>query len=547
MSGNALKVVAESTDILPVANTESSQTNTASRTLRLVLALVAAIGGWMAVAKPGAAATASRLLVRQGPEMVAANGQTVVGTAVLQIPTTRRLAVVTWRVDGHIPRLASVRGGRATLTMGETGQDVTVAPGRHTVTATISAVRQRRIVASGIIVLAAAVLPVAAPLLTGPSTAIAVAAPPAIVDPTPEVAPTTTVAAHTQSPSALVAAPPTTTPAPFVGAPPTTAPAIHPVAAAPVAARVSWERGVGMAHWSRDDYAAPAFGTDLDAVKHMGATEVSLVPTEYIDGIHSNGPITADYWSTMQIGPLEAGINAAHARGLHVLLKPHLDTRDGQPHGLMDPADPTVWFANYRTFILKYADAASRTGAEGMVVGAEIDQTVIKYPVQWRTLIAEIRTHFLGKLTYSSEIGTYDRIHIWDALDTIGLDAYYSVASNSGTATKQQMLNNWAPIINTLRAYSQRWGRQISFTEVGYRSIIHAGFEPYSYDRPTTRDDNAQAVAYDALNTAFANQSFLAGMNIWMWDVAGTDDTLGYTPHNKPAEGVISGWWGGAP
>ena len=72
-----------------------------------------------------------------------------------------------------------------------------------------------------------------------------------------------------------------------------------------------------------------------------------------------------------------------------------------------------AWFASYRTFAINYADMAAQTGAQTLILGGEwiapalpngtlADGTPSNVPAdadaQWRSIIAEVRTHFKGQV-----------------------------------------------------------------------------------------------------------------------------------------------------
>ena len=54
-------------------------------------------------------------------------------------------------------------------------------------------------------------------------------------------------------------------------------------------------------------------------------------------------------------------------------------------------------------------------------VGTELTNPALSHPQKWRQLIAQVRAHYSGPLTYADNWWEeYDRIAFWDALDYMG-------------------------------------------------------------------------------------------------------------------------------
>jgi hypothetical protein len=103
----------------------------------------------------------------------------------------------------------------------------------------------------------------------------------------------------------------------------------------------------------------------------------------------------------------------------------------------------------------------------------------------WREVVAFVRRIFpSGRLTYAANFkGThYSPLNItwWDALDLIGVDAYYTLAPLNSNPTYEQLLKGWIPHIAKLKSLSQKYSKPLIFTEIGYCSQNNAFYEPYS-------------------------------------------------------------------
>lgn len=70
----------------------------------------------------------------------------------------------------------------------------------------------------------------------------------------------------------------------------------------------------------------------------------------------------------------------------------------------------------------------------------------------------------------------------WDAVDIIGIDAYYSTLQD-GSEGWDQVLDNWKPIYKKLDGLRQKWKMNLMFTEVGYCPGHHCS----RYGTPTLK------------------------------------------------------------
>jgi hypothetical protein len=136
------------------------------------------------------------------------------------------------------------------------------------------------------------------------------------------------------------------------------------------------------------------------------------------------------------IANLPALVATAHAAGLRVLLKPHLEMSSFDPRlrgrhneiEMRSEADWVGWFRGYEEYLLGYAGQAHAAGADMFCVGRELDRTAILRERDWRRVIGRVREAFPGPLVYSANFDTYGRIAFWDALDFVGVSAYFPVA-----------------------------------------------------------------------------------------------------------------------
>ena len=292
--------------------------------------------------------------------------------------------------------------------------------------------------------------------------------------------------------------------------------------------------------------------TDLDPLVRIRANWISQTPFGWQRDLHAP-EIRVSYgrphpWGGFW-GESDEGIVAttrwAHARGIHVLLKPHIWTRGGWSGtiAMRSDQDWAAWFASYREFILHYADLAERAGAEALAVGTELGGTT-KHDREWRAVIAEVRKHFKGSLVYCANWAEdLHQTQFWDALDWIGVQAYYPL-SKARAPTTEELVAGWSAPLADLDQISRIWAKPVVMTEVGYRCMDTAADRPWDWDLPGKFSLDTQARCYESLFRALPDHPSVNGVFIWKWrpdyaSAGGPEDTE-YSPERKPAEQVLA-------
>ncbi|WP_258053403.1 hypothetical protein [Streptomyces sp. Ru72] len=304
-------------------------------------------------------------------------------------------------------------------------------------------------------------------------------------------------------------------------------------------------RGFALPSWSRTDYDSPGVDRYLRDIRATGARWVTFTPTWYQDRVTDSTPHSTE--ETASDASLRRIVERAHAAGLKVMIKPHVDLPGDADRAGIRPRDRAAWFAAYRVLITHYADIASDTGAEQFSVGTEL-AGVSGDTAAWTQVVRAVRAHYDGPLTYAANYDEYEHIHFWKELDLIGIDAYWPLSAEP-TDDAARLRRAWEPIRAKLAAYAQGQNRRILFTEAGYVSQRGATTAPYSWTVSRTAGDAEQAAAYRALLDSFEGLPWWAGVCWWMWDdwpdSGETPARLAYSPHGKPAERVLREKWGG--
>jgi len=314
------------------------------------------------------------------------------------------------------------------------------------------------------------------------------------------------------------------------------------------------QKGIAYTSWASGGYGTSTADQSLAELAATGATWVSLLVVHFQDTIASTVISARDELATTD-EDLAHAIGEAHRLGLRVMLKPHIELVEpnGQWRGQIGERFATEatwrdWFDAYREFIFHYAELGAAQDIEQFCVGTELPGTTHRSD-QWRELVDGVRERFPGSLTYASNPGEELVIDWWDALDFIGVDAYYSLSGAKET-TAGGLREGWRPHLHVLSTLAHRWAKPIILTEIGYRSLDGAGQDPANHVVLGVVDRQEQADCYQAAFETLYDQPWLAGMYWWEWHVnpfAGGACDTDYTPHHKPAENVLRSWYGAPP
>lgn len=301
----------------------------------------------------------------------------------------------------------------------------------------------------------------------------------------------------------------------------------------------SFQRGVGLGLFASDaDYD---YGHLLDEIVAHGATDVLIVVTWYQSDVTSHDIAPRKHF-TPSDAALKRTLEQARARGLRVSLLPIVRLVKRTPtewRGRIDPkAGVSVWFEHYERYLLKMAAIAKQTGVERFSVGSEL-LSLERHEAQWRALIAKVRSVTPSKLYYSANWDHFDPIRFWDALDEVGVTAYFELTRDEASPTEAKLAEAWRRPRRSLASLKARVNKPLVITELGYPSIITAARYPWDETRKAPLDLALQAKLYQAFCDAFAGAGILDGAYFWNWFGFGGAEDSSYTPRKKPAARVM--------
>jgi len=276
----------------------------------------------------------------------------------------------------------------------------------------------------------------------------------------------------------------------------------------------------------------------------MGVRWISITPF----GFQSTNDTTEIRWGGQRVAESDERLRAvtaqAHALGLKVMMKPHIWLRPpAWPGSINHGTDGAwaAWFASYRPFILHYAALAQREGMDALCIGNELQYASLK-DREWRGVIAGVRGAYSGPITYGATAEEVTGVPFWDAVDFIGVSAYFVLVEGQ-TPSPAALAAAWRPVSDRLRALSRRHGKQVVFTEIGYRSADFAAWRHWEITNDSAVNLQAQANAYAAMFETVWGEDWMGGAYFWKWfshPGHSGQESNDFEFEGKPAAAIVS-------
>jgi hypothetical protein len=260
---------------------------------------------------------------------------------------------------------------------------------------------------------------------------------------------------------------------------------------------------------------------------------------------------------------LRAFMRAAKSTGLGVFLLPRIESPAffRPPHPwradikMADPADWPRFHEDFTKLVRHYGALAREEGATIFGIGLEYRAAVREHADAWRSIARAAKEAFGGPITYSANWDDYDQVTWWDAVDYIGIGAYFELVDDGlpddathemraktelPRPTLSAILDGWKPIKAALKAHSERHGRPVFFTEVGYTTFADAAYHPWMWQSTRAIDPAQQALCYRALFRTFAAEPWWKGVCMWrFYTDPGAVEAWNYSPQGHEAEKIL--------
>lgn len=297
----------------------------------------------------------------------------------------------------------------------------------------------------------------------------------------------------------------------------------------------------------------PLSGGEALALKATGANALSQTPFGW-QSEKSSPEIRWEmsnehrWWGETPMG-IEVTLDSTSKQGMMNMLKPHLWVRDGWVGEIemKNETDWKAWFESYQSFILDYARLAERLHMPMLCIGTELEKTSTREK-DWRKVIAEVRKVYSGKITYAANFTEFEKVKFWDALDYIGIQAYFPLSENHDPKLAE-LVDSWNSHLPQVEKLVRKYQKPVLFTEIGYCNTMDAAIEPWVW--PNERKDidmseEVQARCYEAFFQTAWSKSWLAGVFFWKWYPEQHHREPDFTPQGKKAEEVMKSYFLGS-
>ena len=298
--------------------------------------------------------------------------------------------------------------------------------------------------------------------------------------------------------------------------------------------------------WGKE-WQTPEMAQTLDELKSLGVNSFAIHPYARI---REDGQVTFRVVDDHR--HVRVPLDWARERGMAAMVIPHLGywgTKFSW-RGEIRFATPAEWarfFADYENWIVEMAKVAEAHAAELFCVGLEYTHAQ-KFEAEWRKIIAAVRAVYRGKVTYGANWNEYEEVKFWDALDYIGVLAYFPLAKGENPDAVQ-LASAWEKRCTELGRFSARnAGKQFLFVEIGYNESARAAAEPWSF---ASGGENAVEIQQRCIQSALAltgKHPWLAGMFFWKWfPELPDDDEENFRLQTPAIKALLAHYWRLAP
>ncbi|MFH1665249.1 MAG: hypothetical protein ABIA77_03780 [Candidatus Omnitrophota bacterium] len=312
---------------------------------------------------------------------------------------------------------------------------------------------------------------------------------------------------------------------------------------------IEFQKGMVYATWSPEGYMSENSDESMAKMRQDGTEWMSILVTWYQQNCWSAGIHKTE--TTPSDESIIYTIRKARELGMKVMLKPHLDLLDksdgswrGEIGSVKEP-EWEAWFLEYTAFIMHYADIAQKEKVEILCIGTELSTSATTKGYMWKEMIGKIRKRYSGYLTYAAHWDAYQDIRFWDALDFVGINAYFPLTEKM-IPTVDELREGWGKWVLEMEEFQERVGKPIIFPEVGCNSADGAAIRPWEHVPRTEVNIELQKNYYQVLLETFWDKDWFYGVYWWYWGTnmnMGGKYNRGFTPQNKPAEDVIREWY----
>ncbi len=320
---------------------------------------------------------------------------------------------------------------------------------------------------------------------------------------------------------------------------------VEPAPAGPAERRADFMRGMVVScprHgqiWGTPDMAA-----SLRQLAGLGVEWVSIHPYA---GVRRSGEVR--YWPAAETGYLERAAAITREQGMKLFWKPHLAYWGSfEWRGAIEFGDDRrawdAFFDGYEAFIVDQAAFAQEAGAELFAVGVELERTT-RFADRWARIIERVRAVYRGTITYAANWDSLDAVPFWDALDLIGVHAYFPL-SHRDDPSWDELWRGWDEPLARLEALSARHGgKPTVFAEIGYNRSRSAARAPWDHVIDDTPESRALRRRLTEVALArIESAPSVKGMFWWKWIPGDWRYDRDFSMRNPEALEALAAHWG---
>lgn len=291
------------------------------------------------------------------------------------------------------------------------------------------------------------------------------------------------------------------------------------------------------------EWATPEMARTLDELKSLGVNSIAIHPYAQIGNDGHVRFSTADNFRHITV-PLDW----ARERDMSVMLIPHIAYWGTKFlwRGEINFETREEWdrfFGEYETWMVQMARVAEAHGAGKLCIGLEFTFAQ-KFEARWRKIITAVRQVYHGKLTYGGNWDSFQEVSFWDALDYIGVLAYFPL-TKSENPSEAEITAAWQKKCAELSSYSKKNGdKKFLFVEIGYNVSARAAAEPWAFKMG---GDHAEEIQQRCIKVALdlpLHCAAIAGMYWWKWfpDLPNREEE-NYCLQTPPIKALIAKHW----
>lgn len=289
-------------------------------------------------------------------------------------------------------------------------------------------------------------------------------------------------------------------------------------------------------------WGSPAMADSLEELSSLGVEWISIHPYARV---RRDGSLR--FRPTADLEFLERAVELVEARKLRLFWKPHLaywgsfDWRGDIEFG----EDEAAWqrfFAHYREFIVDQARFAARHGIPVLAVGVELEATTHRER-EWRQILTAVRRVYGGRVVYAANWDRLQRVPFWDAVDSIGVQAYFPLSADPAPG-REALRAGWEKPLARLEDLSKRHGKPVLLTEIGYARSTTAAATPWSnHTESSPEARRARARLLDVALERLPREPWIEGMFWWKWMPGPTRHDRDFSMKDSEARDALRRHW----